>query len=80
VQATSVYEAACKAWAKFKSSAQTEEESFKAEEFIVKVHEEPKTYHVNLEKMLAWLNRRRHGSKDTQNKQRLRKLKDANLG
>jgi hypothetical protein len=65
------------AWAKFKSSEQTEEESFKTEEFIVEVHEEPKTYHVNLEKMLGWLNRGRRGSKDTQQKQRLRMLKDA---
>jgi hypothetical protein len=31
------------AWAKFKSSEQTEEESYKTEEFIVEVHEQPKT-------------------------------------
>jgi hypothetical protein len=77
VQAASVYEAACRAWANFKSAEETEEESFKTEEFIVEVHEEPKIYYVNLEKMLAWLNRGRRGSKDTQEKQRLRKLKDA---
>jgi hypothetical protein len=78
VQASSVYEAACRAWAKFKCSEETEEESYKTEEFIVEVHEEPKTYRVNLEKMLEWLNRGRRGSKDTQQKQRLRKLKDTN--
>jgi hypothetical protein len=79
VRASSVYEAACRAWAIFKGSEQTEEESYKTEEFVVEVHEEPKTYRVNLEKMLEWLNRGRRGSKDTQRKQELRKLKDANL-
>jgi hypothetical protein len=57
VRAASVYEAACRAWAIFKGSEETEEESFKTEEFIVEMHEEPKTFHVNLEKMLTWLNR-----------------------
>jgi hypothetical protein len=62
VRASSVYEAACRAWAKFKSSEETEEESFKTEEFFVEAHQEPKTYRVNLEKMLEWLNRGRRGS------------------
>jgi hypothetical protein len=79
VRAASVYEAACRAWAKFKSSAETEEESYRTEEFLVEVREEPKTYRINLERMLEWLNRGKRGSKDTPYKQRLRKLKDENL-
>jgi hypothetical protein len=79
VQAASVYEAACRAWAVFKSAKETEEESFKTEEFIVEVHEEPKTFRVNLEKLLTWLDRGRRGRDDTPRKQYLRKLKDANL-
>ena len=80
VRAASVYEAACRAWAAFKSSEQTEEESYKTEKFIVEVSEEPRTYHVNLEKLLVWLDRRRRAQKDTPRKQQLRRLLDANLG
>ena len=79
VRATSVYEAACRAWATFKSSEQTEDESYKTEEFIVEMCEEPKTYRVNLERLLGWLDRGRRGHKDTPRKQQLRKLLDANL-
>jgi hypothetical protein len=79
VRATSVYEAACRAWAIFKSAEETEEESYKTDEFIVEMHEEPKTFHVNLEKLLEWLGRGRRGSKDTPRKQELRRLLDANL-
>ena len=46
VQAASVYEAACRAWAKFRSDAETEEESFKASEFIVEVQQGPRVFHV----------------------------------
>ncbi len=74
VQAASVYEAACRAWTVFKSAKETEEESFKTEEFIVEVHGEPKTYHVNLDKLLGWLDRGRHGRNDTPHKQHLREL------
>jgi hypothetical protein len=35
VKATSVYEAACRAWAIFKSSGETDEESYKAKGFVV---------------------------------------------
>jgi hypothetical protein len=79
VRASSVYEAACRAWANFKSAPSTEEESFKTDEFIVEMHEDSKTFHVNLEKMLTWLNRGRRGSRDTPRKQELRRLLDANL-
>ncbi len=57
VRASSVYEAACRAWAIFKSSEQTEEESYKAEEFVVDLWEESRTFHANLEKVLGWLDR-----------------------
>jgi len=79
VRAASVYEAACRAWAIFKSAEKTEEESYKTAEFIVEVHDEPKTFHVNLEKLLAWLDRGRRGSKETPRKVELRRLLDANL-
>ena len=79
VRAASVYEAACRAWAIFKSAHETEEESYKTEEFIVEMHEEPKTFRVNLEKLLDWLGRGRRGSRDTPRKQELRRLLDANL-
>lgn len=46
VRAASVYEAACRAWANFKSSERTEEESYKTEEFIVEVCDTPKTFHA----------------------------------
>jgi hypothetical protein len=79
VQAASVYEAACRAWAIFKSSEETFEESFKAKEFVVEVRDEPRTFHVNLEKLLEWLDRGRRGLKDTPRKKHLRTLLDANL-
>jgi hypothetical protein len=79
VRASSVYEAACRAWATFKSSEQTEEESYKTEEFIVELREEPKTFHVNLEKLLGWLDRGRRGRKDTPRKEQLRRLLDSHL-
>jgi len=46
VQAASVYEAACRAWANFKACAETEEESYKTTEFVVEVHQEPKVFRV----------------------------------
>jgi hypothetical protein len=55
VRAASHYEAACRAWAIFKSAPETEEESFKADEFIVQMNEEPNTFHVNLQKCLRGL-------------------------
>jgi len=80
VRASSVYEAACRAWANFKSSEQTEEESYKAEEFVVELWEESRTFHVNLEKLLGWLDRGRRGHKNTPRKEQLRRLLDTNLG
>jgi hypothetical protein len=64
VRAASVYEAACRAWANFKSIVETEEESYRAKRFIIEVHQDPKVFHVELEKLLEWLDRGRHGSRD----------------
>jgi hypothetical protein len=68
-----------KSLAEVKSSEQTEEESYKAEEFVVDLWEESRTFHVNLEKLLSWLDRGRRGHRDTPRKERLRSLLDANL-
>jgi hypothetical protein len=79
VQATSVYEAACRAWANFKSVEETEEESFKTKEFIVEVHQDPRVFHVELEKLLEWLDRGRRGSRDNPRKKWLRRLLDTSI-
>jgi hypothetical protein len=55
VEASSLFEAACRGWAKFKSSDETFDESYRTEEFIIEVHEVRKTYKVNLENLLRWL-------------------------
>ena len=80
VEASSVFEAACRGWAKFKSSDETFDESFRAEEFIIEVHEPPKTYKVNLENLLRWLGGRGRSSADGLHRRWLRKLLDASLG
>src|SRR5713226_8434117 len=79
VEAASVFEAACRGWAKFKSSDETYDESFRTEEFIVEVHEAAKSYKVNLEKLLGWLDHRGRGPADGLHRKRLRKMLDANL-
>jgi len=79
VEAASLFEAACRGWAKFKSSDETYDESYRTEEFIVEVHEAPKTYKVNLEKLLGWLDQRGRGPADGLHRKRLRKMLDANL-
>ena len=80
VEASSVFEAACRGWAKFKSSDETFDESFRAEEFIIEVHETPKTYKVNLENLLRWLGGRGRSSADGLHRRWLRKLLDASRG
>jgi hypothetical protein len=75
VEAATVYEAACRGWSKFKLNDQTSEESYKTEEFIVEAA--GKAYRVNLEKMLAYMDRGRKGRNDTPRKKRLRWLSDA---
>jgi hypothetical protein len=79
VRAASVYEAACRAWATFKGDAGTEEESYKTKEFVVEVHQEPKVFHVELEKLLAWLEPGRRGGQCPPRKRWLRRLLDANI-
>jgi hypothetical protein len=78
VEAASVYEAACRAWAIFKTTdEQTREESYKTDDFVVEAGK--KTYRVNLEKLLTYLDRGRKGRDDTPKKKRLRRLKDADI-
>jgi hypothetical protein len=77
VEAATLYEAACRGWSKFKLNNETSEESYKTEEFIVEAA--GKTYRVNLEKMLAYMDRGRKGRNDTPHKKRLRWLNDAFL-
>lgn len=79
VQAASVYEAACRAWANFKACAETEEESYRTKEFVVEVHQEPKVFHVELEKLLAWLQPGRRGSQCPPRKKWLRRLLDTDI-
>jgi hypothetical protein len=79
VRAASVFEAACRAWAVFKSDQGTEEESYKAKEFVVEMHQDPKVFHVELEELLAWLERGRRGHRDTPRKQWLRRLLDTDI-
>jgi hypothetical protein len=73
----SVYEAACRAWAKFETVPETVQESYMAEEFVVQIHGDAKTFQVNLEKLLNWLARGRRGHGDTPLKEQLRRLLDA---
>jgi hypothetical protein len=80
VEASSLFEAACRGWAKFKSSDETFDESYRTEALIIEVHEAPKTYKVNLENLLRWLDGRGRGPADGLQRKRLRKLLDANLG
>ena len=79
VQAASTYEAVCRAWAAFKASPDTEEESYKTQEFIVVMGEEPKSFTVNLDKLLASLLRGRQGRDENPRKKWLRKLLDADV-
>ena len=55
------------------------EESFRANEFVVELHAEPRVFHVEIEKLLAWLERGRRGHRDTPRKRWLRRLLDANI-
>jgi hypothetical protein len=77
VEAGTMYEAACRAWSKFKLNDETFEESYKTEEFMVEAA--GKTHRVNLEKMLAYMDVGRKGRNDTPHKKRLRGLNDVFL-
>ena len=61
-----MYEAACRAWTKFRLDEAIYEETYKTEEFIVEAAD--KTYRVKLEKMLAYMDRGRKGRDDTPHK------------
>ena len=80
VEAASLHEAACRAWATFKSGDEhTMEESFKTKEFVVELHVDPRVFRVEIEKLRACLERGRRGHRDTPRKRWLRRLLDANI-
>jgi hypothetical protein len=79
VEASSLFEAACRGWAKFKSSVETFDESYRTEQFIIELHEAPKIYKVNLENLLRWIGDRGRGRADSLRRKRLRQLLDASL-
>jgi hypothetical protein len=79
VEASSLFEAACRGWAKFKSSDDTFDESYRTEEFIIEVYEAPRTYKVKLENLLGWLDGRGRGPADGLHRKRLRRLLDGDL-
>ena len=58
-----MYEAACRAWSKFNLDDYVREESYKTDAFIVEANN--KTYRVNLEKLLKYLDRGRKGRDDS---------------
>jgi hypothetical protein len=78
VQASSSYEAVCKAWAIFRSVDLTAEESYKTEEFRVDI-DERKSFTVNLDKLLKFVNRGPRERNESPYKQRLRKLLHADV-
>ena len=75
VEAATVYEAACRAWSKFSLDDYAREESYKTDDFIVETNN--KTYRVNLEKLLKYLDRGKKDRDDTPHKKKLRWLKAA---
>ncbi len=79
VEASSVFEAACRGWAKFKSSDETFDESYRTEEFMIEVLEARKTYKVKLENLLRWLDGRGREPADGLHRKRLRRMLDGDL-
>src|SRR5580704_11893815 len=75
VEGATVYEAACRAWSIFNLDDYVREETYKTDDFIVESN--GKTYRVNLEKLLKYLDRGRKGREDTPHKKKLRWLKTA---
>jgi hypothetical protein len=77
VQAATLYEAACRAFANFKEQPEVVDEVYKAHSFIVEVHENPRRFLVYLEKLYTYLDPGKRGRLDNPKKQRLRSLMDA---
>jgi hypothetical protein len=78
VQASSSYEAVCRAWAIFRSVDLTAEESYKTEEFRVDI-DERKSFNVNLDKLLKFVSKPPRERNESPYKQKLRKLLHAEM-
>lgn len=76
VRAATLYEAACRAFANFKSLPEVVDEVYKAHSFIVDVHQSPRRFLVNLEKLYNYLDPGKRGRLDNPKKQALRGLMD----
>jgi hypothetical protein len=77
VQAASLYEAACRAFANFKAQPEVIDEVYKARSFIVDVHQNPRRFLVYLEKLYTYLDPGKRGCLDNPKKKALRSLMDA---
>jgi hypothetical protein len=77
VQAASLYEAACRAFANFKAQPEVVDEVYKAHSFIVDVQQSPKRFLVNLEELYNYLDPGKRGRLDNPKKRALRGLMDA---
>jgi hypothetical protein len=76
VQAASLCEAACRAFANFKAQPEGIDEVYNAHSFIVDIHEKPRRFLVNLEKLYDYLDPEKRGRLDNAKKQALRGLMD----
>ena len=77
VQAATLYEAACRAFANFSAQPEVADEVYKAHSFIVDVHQSPKRFLVYLEKLYTYLDPGKRGRLDNPKKKALRGLMDA---
>jgi hypothetical protein len=77
VQAATLYEAACRAFANFKAQPEVADEVYKAHSFIVDVYQSPRRYLVYLEKLYKYLDPGKRGRLDNPKKQAWRGLMDA---
>ena len=77
VQAATLYEAACRAFANFKAQPEVVDEVYKAHCFIVDVHQKPRRFLVYLEKLDNYLDPGKRGRLDNPKKRALRVLMDA---
>jgi hypothetical protein len=77
VQAATLYEAACRAFANFKAQPEVVDEVYKAHSFIVEVHQSPRRFLVYLEKLYTYLDPGKRGRLDNPKKKALRGLMDA---
>jgi hypothetical protein len=77
VQAATLYEAACRAFANFKAQPEVVDEVYKAHSFIVDVHQNPKRFLVYLEKLYTYLAPGKRGRLDNPKKKALRGLMEA---